>query len=82
MEGDYAMKEIIISIQGLYDVYSFIEKAQAVDGDVTIRRGRYCVDAKSVLGVFSIDMSQQVAVTFPSSAVEFDQFCEQFKVDR
>lgn len=76
------MKEKVISIQGLYDVYSFISKAQTVDGDVTIRRGRYCVDAKSILGVFSIDMSQQVTVIFPSSAVEFDQFCEQFKVDR
>lgn len=76
------MKEMIISIKGLNDVYKFISKAQAVDGDVTVRRGRYNVDGKSVMGVFSVDMSQDVTVIYPASAVEFNQFCEQFKVDR
>lgn len=76
------MKEIIISIKGLQDVYTFISKAQAVDGDVTVRRGRYNVDGKSIMGIFSVDMSQDVTVIYPTSAVEFDQFCEQFKVDR
>ena len=76
------MKEIIISIKSLNDVYKFVEKAQAVDGDVTVRRGRYNVDGKSVMGIFSIDMSQDVTVIYPTSAVEFNQFCEQFKVDR
>ena len=76
------MKEKIISIKGLHDVYTFISKAQAVDGDVTVKRGRYAVDGKSVLGIFSLDMSQDVTVIYPASAVEFDQFCEQFKVGR
>ena len=76
------MKEMVISIQGLYDVYTFIEKAQAVDGDVTIKRGRYCADAKSILGVFSIDMSQDVTVIYPESAVDFETFIELFKVNR
>ena len=76
------MKEMIISIKGLHDVYTFISKAQAVDGDVTVQRGRFSVDGKSVMGVFSVDMSQDVTVIYPTSAVEFDQFCEQFKVDR
>lgn len=78
----YVVKEKVISIQGLYDVYTFIDKAQAVDGDVTIKRGRYCADAKSILGVFSIDMSQPVTVSYPVSATDFDEFCEQFKVNR
>jgi len=76
------MKEMIISIKGLHDVYTFISKAQAVDGDVTVKRGRYAVDGKSVLGIFSLDMSQDITVIYPTSAVEFDQFCEQFKVSK
>ena len=56
------MKEMIISIKGLQDVYNFISKAQAVDGDVTVKRGRYTIDGKSVLGVFSLDMSQDITV--------------------
>ena len=76
------MKEMIISIHGLYDVYMFIEKAQAVEGDVTIKRGVYCADGKSALGVLSIDMSQNVTVTYPTSALEFEDFIEKFKVNR
>lgn len=76
------MIEKNISIKSLNDVYNFINKAQSVDGDVTIKRGRYCVDAKSVLGVFSVDMSQEVTITYPDTATDFDEFCEQFKVNR
>ena len=76
------MKELVISIKGLHDVYTFISKAQAVDGDVTVTRGRYAVDGKSVLGIFSLDMSQDVTVTYPKDAFDFEDFIEQFKVDR
>lgn len=76
------MIEKNISIKSLNDVYNFINKAQSVDGDVTIKRGRYCVDAKSILGVFSVDMSQEVTITYPGTATDFDEFCEQFKVNR
>ena len=76
------MKEMVISIKGLHDVYDFVAKAQEVEGDVTIRRGRYVVDAKSVLGIFSVDMSQDVTVSYPTTATEFEKFIENFKVNR
>lgn len=76
------MKNMIISIKGLNDVYKFIQAAQAVERDVTVSRGRYSVDAKSVLGVFSLDMSQDVTVEYPAEAKEFEEFIKQFQVDR
>ena len=76
------MKNMLISIKGLNDVYKFIQTAQTVDGDVTITRGRYSVDAKSILGVFSLDLSQDVTIEYPESATEFETFITQFKVDR
>lgn len=76
------MKNMTISIKGLNDVYKFIQSAQAVYGDVTVTRGRYSVDAKSVLGVFSLDMSQDVTVEYPEDATEFETFITKFKVDR
>ena len=74
------MKKMIISIHGLNDVYKFVEQALAVDGDVTVMRGRHSVDGKSVLGVFSIDMSQNVTVEYPETALEFENFISQFKI--
>ena len=76
------MKNMIISIKGLNDVYEFIKMAQEVGGDVTISRGKYSVDAKSVLGVFSVDMSQDVTIEYPSIAIEFENFIAQFEVSR
>lgn len=76
------MKEMIISIKGLNDVYKFVAMAQEVEGDITVQRGRYAVDGKSVLGIFSLDMSQDVTVTYPSEAIDFENFIEQFKVNR
>ena len=76
------MKELTISIKGLHDVYTFISKAQAVDGDITVTRGRYAVDGKSVLGIFSLDMSQDITVIYPETALEFEEFISQFKVNR
>ncbi len=76
------MKEMIISIKGLNDVYKFVAKAQEVEGDITVQRGRYAVDGKSVLGIFSLDMSQDVTVIYPEDAINFENFIEQFKVNR
>jgi len=76
------MKEMIISIKGLNDVYNFVANTQKVDGDITVRRGRHVIDAKSILGVFSIDMSQNVTITYPETASDFEKFIEQFKVNR
>lgn len=75
-------KAIMISIKELKDIYDFVTKAQKVEGDITISRGRYAVDAKSILGIFSIDISQGVIVTYPASAEDFEKYIEKFKVDR
>lgn len=76
------MKEMIISIKGLNDVYKFVAKAQEIEGDITVQRGRYAVDGKSVLGIFSLDMSQDVTVIYPEDAINFENFIKQFKVNR
>ena len=76
------MKTMMISIKGLNDVYKFVEKAQHTEGDITVRRGRYNVDGKSVMGIFSIDMSQDVTIEYPEDAIDFESFITQFKVDR
>ena len=46
-----------IKISGISDATTLVTKASAVEGDVTITRGRYSIDAKSIMGVFSIDLS-------------------------
>ena len=70
-----------IQITGLNDVYEFLRYATKVDGDVTLLRGKYAVDAKSILGVFSIDMSNKIIVEYPESAEDFDRYIQKFIVE-
>lgn len=74
------MKSLNIKITGLHDVYEFLQHAAQVDGDVTLLRGKYAVDAKSILGVFSMDLSNEVVVQYPATALAFDEYILQFAV--
>ena len=67
-----------IKIHGLADVAEFIQRASRVDGDVTLKRGKYVVDGKSLMGLMSIDVSQGVTVEYPNDATNFDEFLNQF----
>ena len=70
-----------IQITGLNDVYEFLRYATEVNGDITLIKGKYAVDAKSILGVFSIDMSDKITIEYPESAKEFDKYIQQFVVE-
>ena len=74
------MKKINIKIQGINDVNAFIQHARDVDGDVLVHRGRFCIDGKSILGMFSLDVSDGCTVEYPDDAVEFNNFLQQFIV--
>ena len=76
------MKTKVISIKSLNDIYTFLARAQATEGDITIKRGCYCIDGKSVLGIFSIDMSQDVVIEYPETAKELEDFINNFEVSR
>ena len=72
-------KNVTISINGLSDVYDFVREATKVDGDVLLKRGQYVVDAKSFLGVLSIDVSQSATVSYPDDAADFEDYLLKFK---
>lgn len=72
------MKKLQLKIYGIHDCNRFAQKARLVDGDVTITRGKYCLDGKSILGIFSIDTSQGFTVEYPEDAKDFEDFIMQF----
>ena len=74
------MRKRNIRMNQLTDIYEFVNKASKVDGDIYLSRGAYVVDAKSLLGVFSIDMSQAAMLSYPEDATEFEAYAAQFTV--
>ena len=60
------MKEITIKIDTINDVKKFVSTVTRFEYDVDVVSGRYSVDAKSIMGLFSIDLSKVVTVRIHS----------------
>lgn len=56
------MKSVKISLEMAQRVKEFVNVTQAYPFDIVLKSGRYVVDAKSILGIFSLDLSQPIIV--------------------
>lgn len=54
------MQEVQISLNSIDDVKQFVQTLTMFDGDFELISGKYIVDAKSILGLFSVDLSKPV----------------------
>ena len=57
------MKNVQIKLNEINDVYTLVNTLVAFDGDVDLESGRYKVDGKSLLGIFSLDLRQPITMT-------------------
>ena len=56
------MKEATIKLQSIEDVKDFNRIVVFYDGDVDLVSGRYVIDAKSIMGIFSLDLSKPINI--------------------
>ena len=76
------MKKMYVVINTINKVTEFVQKASQVDGDVICTKGRYTIDGKSIMGIFSIDISEGIMVEYPETATDFEEYLSQFKVNK
>ena len=50
------MKTFNIMLKSINDVKDFVNIVNKYDFDVVLTSGRYIVDAKSIMGIFSLDL--------------------------
>lgn len=55
-------------------VKDFVEAACRCDFDIDIAYNRYVVDAKSILGVYGLDMTKVLTVSYCGYNAEFERF--------
>ena len=72
-------KSKFIKMNNVTDVMNFVKEASKIEGDVTVLKGRYIIDGKSIMGVMSIDMSTGMTVEYPTDAIDFENFISQFE---
>ena len=76
------MKKVKIKLESITDVKKFVNIVSLYDFDVYLASGRYAVDAKSIMGIFSLDLSNPIQlVAHSESADKFFDEIKEFIVD-
>lgn len=66
------MKTFFLMLNSINDVKDFVNIVSRYDFDVDLTSGRYVVDAKSIMGIFSLNLSKPIKVEVHS------EDCEEF----
>lgn len=60
------MKREQIMLKTINDVKAFVNSVAKYDFDVDLLSGRYAVDAKSIMGIFSLNLSKAITMEIHS----------------
>lgn len=60
------MKTVKISLNSIDKVKAFVNDVTKFDTDFDLVSGRYVIDAKSIMGIFSLDLSKPIELNIHS----------------
>ena len=69
------MKTVQISLNSIDKVKSFVNDLSKFDSDFDLVSGRYVIDAKSIMGIFSLDLSKPIDLNIHAED-DIDQILE------
>ena len=77
------MKVVKISLNSIDKVKAFVNEVTKFDTDFDLVSGRYVIDAKSIMGIFSLDLSKPIDLTIHSEedVADITERLAQFIVD-
>ncbi len=74
------MKEMKVILSNVQDVRDFVNTVVLLDYEVDLAQGRYLIDAKSIMGIFSLDLLSPISVIAHTEyADDFFAKLEKFK---
>jgi len=77
MNGDDEMKTVNIRFTTIKDVQDFVRIVTKHEGDVDLVSGRYTINAKSIMGIFSLDLMSPIQLNAYSENT--DELFEELK---
>ena len=72
------MKTVQISLNSIDKVKSFVNAITQFEFDFDLISGRYVIDAKSIMGIFSLDISKPIDLNI-HNADNLDEIMEQLQ---
>lgn len=73
------MKTVQISLNSIDKVKSFVNEITKYDYDFDLVSGRYVIDAKSIMGIFSLDLSKPIDLNIHAESQDADNIIELLK---
>lgn len=73
------MTTVSISLNSIEKVKSFVNEIAKYNCDFDLISGRYVIDAKSIMGIFSLDLSQPITLKIHTDETELPVILESLK---
>lgn len=73
------MKKVKVSLNSIDKVKSFVKDISGFSCDFDLISGRYVIDAKSMLGIFSLDLSKPIDLAIHAENEDITKIMEVLK---
>ena len=73
------MKTVQISLNSIDKVKSFVNAITQFNFDFDLISGRYVIDAKSIMGIFSLDLSKTIDLAIHAGDTDMAEIMEALK---
>ena len=73
------MKTVNISLNSIDKVKAFVNDISKYDFDFDLVSGRYVIDAKSIMGIFSLDLSKPIDLNIHVDGDKLNEVLEVLK---
>ena len=73
------MKTIQIRLDSIDKVKKFVNEINKFDADFDLVSGRYVIDAKSIMGIFSLDLSKNIELNIHMDGDKLEEVLEVLK---
>ena len=73
------MKTVNISLNTIEKVKTFVNTINKYDFDFDLISGRYVIDAKSIMGIFSLDLSKPITLNVHADDASVGQILDSLK---
>ena len=69
LKGEGPMQSVEVLLNSIDKVKNFVNTVSRYEGEFDLVSGRYVIDAKSIMGIFSLDLSQPIRLDVHDDAV-------------
>ena len=73
------MKTVNVSLNSIDKVKDFVNVVAKYNAEFDLVSGRYVIDAKSIMGIFSLDLSKPIELNIHSEDGNLDEIVENLK---